>query len=293
MIERDKPLAPMTTYKLGGNAALFADVGTVAELEAVLAEAPGGVPVFVLGRGSNVLFSDRGFPGLVVRLGGEFLDIRRDGDVIEAGAAVPVPKLARFAAAEERSGLEFFVGWPGSVGGAVRMNAGGHGADTASVLIDASVLRSREVLVLTPSDLELAYRHSNLSDDDVVLAARFRTRDGVRADIEAEMRAITRWRKEHQPGGTHNAGSVFKNPPGDSAGRIIDSLGLKGYRHGAVSVSTMHANFLVAESGATAQDVYGLICEVRRIVREETGVDLEPELRLVGPFAPPSERGTT
>jgi len=285
-MQRDVELAPLTTYKLGGVAAWFADVEDEDTLRAILRSA-GDVEFLVLGRGSNLVVSDHGFPGLVIRLVGAFLQaaLNEDGS-LAAGAGMPLPRLARFAAAHDRGGLEFFVGIPGSVGGAVRMNAGGHGSDTATWLLDATVLnrltlneRSDE-----PADLDLAYRHSNLDDADLVVAARFRTVEQSRARGEEILRDVTRWRKQHQPGGTLNAGSVFKNPRGDAAGRIIDALGLKGYRRGGVAVSDVHANFFVSNEGARAQDVWDLVWAIRRRVGDETGVWLEPELRFVGRF---------
>ncbi len=285
-MQRDVELAPLTTYKLGGVAAWFADVEDEDTLRAVLRSA-GDVEFLVLGRGSNLVVSDHGFPGLVIRLVGAFLQaaLNEDGS-LAAGAGMPLPRLARFAAAHDRGGLEFFVGIPGSVGGAVRMNAGGHGSDTATWLLDATILnrltlheRSDE-----PADLDLAYRHSNLDDADLVVAARFRTIEQSRARGEEILRDVTRWRKQHQPGGTLNAGSVFKNPRGDAAGRIIDALGLKGYRRGGVAVSDVHANFFVSNEGARAQDVWDLVWAIRRRVGDETGVWLEPELRFVGRF---------
>jgi len=199
---------------------------------------------------------------------------------------MPLPKLARFAVGEDRGGLEFLVGIPGSVGGAVRMNAGGHGSDTATWLIEAAIL-DRGTLSTTrrgPDELDLSYRHSNLGDDDLVVSGRFRTLDQPKAAGEEILREITRWRKQHQPGGTLNAGSVFKNPPDDAAGRVIDSLGLKGYRRGGVAVSEVHANFFVSDPDATAQDVWDLVWAVRRRVGEETATWLEPELRFLGEF---------
>ena len=286
-LDHDVPLAPMTTYKLGGAAAAFFDATDETTLRAVLASVEPEVPIFVLGRGSNVVFSDAGYPGLVVRLGGDFLAVDFDeaGEMV-VGGAVPLPRLARLAAEAERGGLEFYVGIPGSVGGAVRMNAGGHGSDTREWLITARVLdiRTGEVSVRDPISLDLRYRHSDLSDDDLVLEARYRTVSRPRREADETIRAITRWRREHQPGGTLNAGSVFKNPPDDSAGRVIDATGLKGFRRGGISVSTMHANFFVAGDDATAQDVWDLVWAVRKRVGEETGIWLEPELRFAGPF---------
>jgi UDP-N-acetylmuramate dehydrogenase len=166
------------------------------------------------------------------------------------------------------------------------MNAGGHGSDTAEWLIEASVLDTSTGRITreSPSDLELGYRHSRLTGADVVLRACFRTVPRARKESEALMRGITSWRREHQPGGTFNAGSVFKNPPGDAAGRLIDECGLKGFTVGGASVSERHANFFVARDTATAQDVHDLVMEVRRLVHDRTSVLLEPEIRFIGDF---------
>jgi UDP-N-acetylmuramate dehydrogenase len=166
------------------------------------------------------------------------------------------------------------------------MNAGGHGSDTATWLLDAEILDGATGTVTrrTAADLDLSYRHSNLTPAEIVLAARFRTIAQETDTGRHQLREITQWRKEHQPGGTLNAGSVFKNPSGDSAGRLIDSAGLKGFRSGGVAVSERHANFFVAGEGASAQDVYDLVTQVRRKVAEAAGVWLEPEIRFVGEF---------
>jgi len=289
IVTENYPLSGMTTYKFGGAAAWYAEVESLDRLHQILAArnaAARPVPMFVLGRGSNVVISDAGYDGVIIRLVGEFNELSFDGTVVNAGAGVSLPRLARFCAANGRGGLEFFVGIPGSVGGAVAMNAGGHGADTAAWVVDATVLDAE--LGTTEVDdaaaLDLSYRHSRLRSHHVVLGARFRT--VVRDPQEAEqlMREITGWRREHQPGGTFNAGSVFKNPPGDAAGRIIDEAGLKGTRCGGVSVSERHANFFVADDAASAQDVYDLVAKVRHTVLERTGTDLQPEIRFVGIF---------
>ena len=292
VIERDVPLAPLTTYRFGGPARYYLearDEGEVREVAAALALEP--VPILVLGRGSDLVVSPAGFPGLVIHpgagLGG--VAVRGDGRVV-AGAAASQPSVARRSAAAGRGGLEYMVGIPGSVGGAVCTNSGCHGTDTAEWLVTARVvdLCSGEVRDRGVGELGLAYRHSGLAQTDMVVEATFRTVPRPRREAEGIMREITRWRREHQPGGTLNAGSVFKNPPGDAAGRLIDSLGLKGLRVGGISVSERHANFFVAEAGASAQDLYDLVAEVRRRVREGAGVDLEPEVRFVGPFREPS-----
>jgi UDP-N-acetylmuramate dehydrogenase len=289
VLRSDHAIAGMTTYKFGGTAAWYAEVESREVLDQILATRNRTAPdmgLFVLGRGSNVVVSDAGFDGIVVRLAGIFNELAWEGSVINAGAGVALPRLARFCSTKSRGGLEFYVGIPGSVGGAVVMNAGGHGADTAAWLVDATVLDmdSGVVTVEDATQLDLAYRHSRLGAGDVVLSARFRTVERDPGEPDLAMREITAWRREHQPGGTFNAGSVFKNPPADAAGRLIDVAGLKGHRRGGVSVSHRHANFFVAEAGGCAQDVYDLVRDIRRLVLERTGVDLQPEIRFIGHF---------
>jgi len=286
-------LASMTTYKVGGTAEWFAEPTDLEELRSVLGSVPRGTPVTVLGRGSNVVVSDSGVEGLVIRLGSAFSAVAfsSDGTVV-AGASLPLPKLARAAASEGFAGLGFYVGIPGSVGGAVRMNAGGHGSDTASVLKSVRVVdaRSGEVTSRTAADLELGYRSSNLDQHDIVVQATFETSLGDIAELEAEIRGITRWRKEHQPGGTLNAGSVFKNPHDGFAGQIIDNLGLKGTRFGPVSVSEVHANFMVADASAKAIDIWTFVHNIQEIVEERTGIALVPEIRFLGCFSEDAEQ---
>jgi UDP-N-acetylmuramate dehydrogenase len=289
-VKSDVELAPLTTYKVGGPARWYAEPDGLEDLRSILEVTPEDIPVVVLGRGSNVVISDEGIDGLVIRLGRGFsgIDVRPDG-VVVAGAGVSLPILARTAAAAGRSGLEFYVGIPGSVGGAVRMNAGGHGSETSTVLTSAMIFdcRSREVGVRTNDQLGLRYRHSDLDDDEMVLQATYGTEEIDPQEAEAVLREITRWRKEHQPGGTLNAGSVFKNPQGDSAGAIIDALGLKGEAIGPVAVSRVHANFMVATKDATAWDIFQFVQRIRIIVRERTGTELEPEIRFLGDFDGP------
>jgi UDP-N-acetylmuramate dehydrogenase len=285
MVEPNVAIGPLTTYKLGGPASYYAEVASFEELDAVLdAWRPGAMPLLVLGRGSNLVVHDDGIDALVVRLAGQFNTITQEQTAVLAGAAVRLPQLARAAVAAGRLGLEFYVGIPGSVGGAVRQNAGGHGRETKDVLIEVRVLDARAGTVATvpASDLDLSYRHSSIAPHEVVLDARFSFEPGDPEVGEARIREITRWRREHQPGGTHNAGSVFKNPPGDSAGRIIDQLGLKGFSVGDVAVSELHANFFVAGKDATASDLYRLVSEVRRTVAERTGIELETEIQFEG-----------
>lgn len=289
-VQTNVDLAPLTTYKVGGPARWYAEPDGLEDLRSMLEVTPPGVSVTVLGRGSNVVVADNGIDGLVLRLGRGFsgIEIGPDGD-IAAGAAASLPILARAAATAGRSGLEFYVGIPGSVGGAVYMNAGGHGSDTAAVLGSAMIFDvvTREVTNRSVDELGLAYRHSDLTSNEIVLQASFHTGEIDPADAEQVLRDITRWRKTHQPGGTLNAGSVFKNPPGESAGALIDGLGLKGVGVGPVSVSEVHANFMVATKDATASDIFLFVERVRNVVRERTGIELEPEIRFLGDFPEP------
>jgi UDP-N-acetylmuramate dehydrogenase len=291
----DAPVGPLTTYRVGGRAALLFEVHTPDDLVlAARAVEAGRLPVLVVGRGSNMLVSDRGFPGLALVMGSGFDHIEignpdggnpdSDGVTVRAGGATALPALARRTAAAGLTGLEWAVGVPGSVGGAVRMNAGGHGSDVAATLCRAGVAdltKGGAVGERAVADLDLAYRHSAITPEQVVVWAEFGLGPGDRAAAEAEIREIVRWRREHQPGGA-NAGSVFTNPDGDSAGRLIEAAGLRGHRLGSAYVSPKHANFFQADEGGSADDVAALIGEVQRQVEATTGVRLHPELRMIG-----------
>lgn len=285
LVEQGVALGPLTTYKAGGAARFFVDVQTKSALaKLVSAGVPSDLDILVVGRGSNLLVADSGFDGLAVKLGGEFSDVHVESGQVEAGGSAPLPRLARTVVDSGQTGLEFFVGVPGSVGGAVRQNAGCFGSETVDVLIDASVIDVRTGVISkrTSVDLGLGYRKSNLSRSEIVTDARFRLSDGDVEVAKDRMREVTRWRKQNQPGGTLNAGSVFKNPEGQAAGEIIDGLGLKGLKVGDVSVSTKHANFFVAGSGATASQIADLVQVVKDTVQRETGTILEPEIQFVG-----------
>jgi UDP-N-acetylmuramate dehydrogenase len=279
------PLGPFTTYGVGGPAALLLEAGGRPDLELAgkAMEAAGGqLPVLVVGRGSNLLVADRGFPGLVVTLGDGFAQIEPGEGTVRAGGAVSLPVLARRTAALGLRGLEWAVGVPGSVGGAVRMNAGGHGSDVKASLVRARLFDLSDGERDVPArDLALGYRRSNVGPSQIVVGAEFMVIPGDRAEAEAEISAIVRWRREHQPGGS-NAGSVFANPEGDSAGRLIDAAGLRGHRRGSAYVSPKHANFVQVDEGGSADDVRALMLEVRGVVEERFGVALELENRLVG-----------
>ena len=284
LAQRDVPLGPLTTYRVGGPAALFVEARHEDDLR-VVAEAvrASGVATLIVGKGSNLLVADRGFDGLAVVLGDAFATIDIDGMTVRAGGAVALPVLARQTAAAALTGLEWAVGVPGSVGGGVRMNAGGHGSDMAATLVRVRVLdlATGEDGVVPAADLDLGYRHSAVTASHVVVWAEFALAPGD-ADVAAgEVAEIVRWRRDNQPGG-QNAGSVFTNPPGDSAGRLVEAAGCKGLRIGSAHVSEKHANFIQADPGGSADDVLGLVHEVQRRVESATGLRLEPELRLIG-----------
>ena len=243
----------------------------------------------MVGKGSNLLVADAGFHGIVVHLGETFAEISIDQEkaTVIAGGSAFLPRVARQSAAAGLTGFEWAVGVPGSVGGAVRMNAGGHGSDMAATLQRVSVFdlesgaESGGPDELTVDQLALGYRRSAVATTQVVLFAELQLEHGDRAESEAEISEIVRWRRAHQPGG-QNAGSVFANPEGDSAGRLIDSLGLKGFRIGTAEVSTKHANFIQADADGSADDVHAVIVEVARRVASATGITLHPENRLIG-----------
>ncbi|MGI8708747.1 MAG: UDP-N-acetylmuramate dehydrogenase [Actinomycetota bacterium] len=295
-VERDFPLRRLTTYRLGGPAAIYvepADEGDLELLGAAL-RSVGEVQTLPLGRGSNLVVSDDGFPGLVLRLGAQWSWIRAEEGVsqVRAGAATPLPQLANWTARRGLAGAEFMIAIPGSVGGAVRMNAGAHGGDVSKVLAGARIfnLDRLEVENRGVGQLDYSYRSSNLSERDVVLDASFAFDAEDAAEVRNRMESFRAHRAETQPGATQNAGSVFKNPPGESAGRLVEAAGLKGFSVGGASVSQLHANFFMARDGATAQDVYDLVHEVRARVGRAAGIELEPEIRFIGSFRQTSTR---
>lgn len=285
LLVADAPLGPLTTYKAGGPARFLATIDSRTDLDRLVASGlTASLDILVLGRGSNLVVSDSGFDGLAVRLGREFSSIAVEGTAVTGGGATPLARLARAAVDSGVLGLEFFVGVPGSVGGAVRQNAGCFGVETTDRLISAEVIdiTSGDQRTATSDDLELSYRHSNLTTTDLVVVATFQGERGDPDQGRDLMREVTRWRRDNQPGGTLNAGSVFKNPPSMPAGRLIDDLGLKGTTIGGVSVSTKHANFFVAGPDATSEDIRRLVEHVKDTVFERSGTMLEPEIQFVG-----------
>lgn len=283
----DVPIGELTTYRVGGRAALFVRAESDDDLRAVAdALQVADVPVLVVGKGSNLLVAEAGFAGVALTLGDGYAQVAIDGVAVRVGAAASLPVVARRTAAAGLTGFEWAVGVPGSIGGAVRMNAGGHGSDLAASLVRIRRfdLRNGQDTQVDAHDLGLTFRRSSVARDQVVVEAELRLAEGDRVAAEATIAEIVRWRRENQPGGA-NAGSVFVNPPDDSAGRLVDLAGCKGLRHGSASVSTKHANFIQADDGGSADDIFELMRVVQGRVHERTGVLLRPETRLVG-FGP-------
>jgi len=288
---RQEPLARFTTMRVGGPADLFAEVRNLFELRAIVRFARArSLPIFILGRGSDLVISDAGMGGLVVMNRAQ--QVRIDGADLVADSGLPLAKAATVAKDAGLSGLEFGLAIPGTVGGAVWANAGAHDSDVRTILVEAGVLGADgSESALGPDALGLAYRDSALKAAPegaplVVTWTRFHLTPADPAVIVARLDEIRRWRQAHQPLGQPSAGSVFRNPSeGPSAGAIIDGLGLKGRRVGGAVVSAKHANFIVNDRAGTAADVRHLAEEVRAIVRRETGVELRFEVVFAGDWS--------
>ena len=279
------PIGPLTTYRVGGAARVLVTLDTpedLAELAPLWRDC--GLALLMVGNGSNLLVADGEHDVVAVRLGVGFSQLSwRDEAhevLVTAGAALDLPVAARRLASAGVVGFEWAVGVPGTFGGAVAMNAGGHGSDMAASVSSVRLWRNG-LTSLDARDLRFGYRESALVAGDVVVEVTCRLRHGDAGAATAKIREIVAWRRANQPGGA-NAGSVFRNPPGDSAGRLIDAVGAKGLRHGSARVSEKHANFIQVDAGGRASDVYALTREVSERVLAATGVALALEHRLVG-----------
>lgn len=283
-LEFEAPFGARTTYRVGGTARSVLRLNSREQLQH-WGEALRDIdPIYVLGNGSNTLVSDGGFSGLVVHLGAEFaqLHLAAQGR-LTAGAALDLPVVARRSVEAGLRGFEWAVGVPGTIGGAVAMNAGGHGSDMAASITSVEVwdIDRASVMRRTGDELGFGYRRSAITSRQIVLSAELQLAEGDIDEGREMMREIVRWRREHQPGGA-NAGSVFQNPPSTSAGSLIDSCGLKGRRLGSAHVSEKHANFIQVDSHGRAQDVADLMTLVHDTVWAQRGIDLHTEIRLVG-----------
>jgi UDP-N-acetylmuramate dehydrogenase len=287
------PLADITWFRVGGPAEVLFTPADEADLAYFLARLPRQIPTFVVGLGSNLLVRDGGVRGVVIRLGRGFADTRIEAEHrLRAGAAVPDVKLARAAADAAISGLAFYRGIPGSIGGALRMNAGAHGRETREVLREArAVDRQGNIHVLPVADLKLSYRHCGVPDDWIFTAALYQGQPGTAAEILKQMAEVADYREAHQPIKQRTGGSTFKNPPGASAWKLIDQAGCRGLRVGGAQVSEMHCNFLVNDQAATAEDIERLGETVRARVAAHCGVTLQWEIMRLGGARPGQPTG--
>lgn len=282
-LRRDADLAKITWFRVGGPAELMFRPEDPEDLQTFLAAKPQDVPVTVIGVGSNLLVRDGGVPGVVIRLGKGFAKISATGNLLRAGAAAPDLYVARAAREAGLTGLEFLCGVPGTVGGALRMNAGAYGGEVKDVLWRAWVMHPAGVLhELNNSEMAFGYRHCGVPEDWIFTEAEFAGTPGDRAEIAARMEAIGGTRMDSQPVRSRTGGSTFANPEGGKAWQLIDAAGCRGLRRGGAMVSEQHCNFLINTGDATAEDIEKLGEEVRRRVRETSGVQLRWEIRRIG-----------
>ena len=285
-VEQNWPLGQNTTYRVGGPARFSVLVKSRAEMGRLANRLAGAdIPILVLGKGSNMLVSDKGFDGLVVRLGGEFNDFEISEGRFRAGGFCALPTAARRSAAAGLAGFEWAVGVPGTVGGGVRMNAGCHGSDISASILTVTCfdLRTGLLRTIATEELKLGYRTSALQPYEVICDASFALSSGDPAASRREIAEILRWRRENQPGG-QNCGSVFKNPPasGSAAGFLIEEAGLKGHRHASAQISHKHANFIISDRDGSADDVFRLMCQVADDIEKKTSIRLQAETVLIG-----------
>ena len=279
-----EPLAKHTYFGIGGEATAYIEISTLSELAALARfHKQWDVPIAVIGRGSNLLVSDTGFKGIGVRLIGELAKLEVDGDVVSVGAGLSLPRLSKTMSRRGLSGVEFALGIPGSVGGALIMNAGAWGSSFEDVVRNVTVMTDTGDLVeLTHAEADFGYRHSGLDAYFCVTGATLALEPGDVDTITERMQAFYKQKVATQPFAEENAGCMFKNPPGDSAGRLIDISGLKGYRIGGAEVSTVHGNFILNIDNATAADVLNLVAYIQQQVREKTGISLQTEVKRLG-----------
>ena len=280
----DEPMSKHTYFGIGGRATAYAEVAAVQELAAVASlKKRWRIPVAFIGRGSNLLINDAGYEGIVVRLIGEFDQIQFNGNCVRAGAGVSLPKLSKTTARRSLSGAEFALGIPGSVGGALIMNAGAWGSCFADLVEKIQVMSDDgELIDISHDDAVFGYRCSQLQAYFCATGVALKLTPGNSEAITARMQELYKRKTESQPFVEENAGCMFVNPPGSSAGKLIDDCGLKGYRVGGAEVSRIHGNFIINTGSATAQDVLNLARRIQTHVKKESGVNLQMEVKLLG-----------
>lgn len=297
-VRSDVYASNLTTYRLGGPLKFLVVLNSFDEIhklsDCIKVNPLETQETFILGNGSNVIVSDSGFNGIVFKFDGELSDIISFSEnQVVVGSGMLLPKFARKVVGDGYGGIEFYVGIPGSIGGAIVMNAGGHGKQTSDVLVSADVLSLQSGLIKTYllDECEFSYRHSVFTATDLIFSATYSIASSgpsvILRDVEgsssskSELDSIVKWRRENQPGG-RNIGSVFQNTQSASAGSLIEKCGLKGFKIGGAFVSEKHANFIQADEGAKASDVVQLIDYVRKVVKEKTGIELKNEVRYIG-----------
>jgi UDP-N-acetylmuramate dehydrogenase len=280
----NQSLAELTWFRVGGPAQVLFMPEDEGDLADCLAHLPADIPVTVIGLGSNLIVRDGGVAGVVIRLGRGFGDITIEADArVRAGAAVPDVRVAKAAQEAGIAGLAFLRGIPGAIGGALRMNGGAYGGETKDILIEArGIDRAGNVKIYSNADMHYTYRHCGVPDDVIFTQALFQGRPGDADKIAAEMDKITESREATQPIKSRTGGSTFKNPPGHKAWQLIDAAGCRGFAIGDAQVSEMHCNFLINRGSASAADIEALGEEVRRRVKEKSGVELEWEIKRIG-----------
>ena len=283
-LEPNASLAELTWFRAGGPAEVLFSPADEADLADFLKGTPKDVPVYVIGVGSNLLVRDGGVPGVVIRLGRGFADVTEEtGHRVRAGAAALDVRVARFALEKSIDALTFLRGIPGTIGGALRMNAGAYGGETKDILIEArAVDRSGNIHVLSNADMKYSYRHCGAPEDLVFTQALFQGRAGDQAEISAAMDKITESREATQPIKSRTGGSTFKNPPGNKSWQLIDKAGMRGFAVGPAKVSELHCNFLINEGGATAAQIEELGETVRARVKATSGIVLDWEIKRIG-----------
>lgn len=286
-VRTDEMMSGYTTFRIGGPADFFVTPDSVESLRGVLHFVrENGIPYFILGNGSNLLVSDEGYRGVVIRIGNGFDSLKVDGTNVMAEAGLLLSQIAAAARDAGLSGMEFASGIPGTLGGAIVMNAGAYGGEMKDIVRDVTVMtKDGDVRSIESRDMEFGYRTSTVKKNDwIVLAVHFLLSEGNRSIIDARMNELREARTSKQPLNFPSAGSTFKRPEGYFAGKLIMESGLAGYSVGGAAVSEKHCGFVINRGGATASDVFILIRRIREIVYAKFGVTLEPEIRFVGDF---------
>ena len=285
LVAVDEPMSAHTTFRIGGPADYYVEPTFEEVKELLLFLKKENIPYTLIGNGSNLLVSDEGIEGVVVSFGKEMSEVSREKEVVRAKAGILLSRLASFAASKSLSGLEFASGIPGTLGGAITMNAGAYGGEMKDVVQSVTVLDGDEIKEYSGEEMDFSYRHSRVLDEDlIVLEVTMKLQSGREEEILSSMKELNKKRVEKQPLNFPSAGSTFKRPEGYFAAKLIEDAGLKGYTVGGAKVSEKHSGFVINFDHATAKDVCTLMQDVQRIVKEKFDVSLEPEVRMIGRF---------